>query len=63
MTEEGEVKLGNEISSNALNFFSADFSISVKLRNKTDKMNKLAGSSYWLAPEVITDATYDKKVT
>ena len=43
-------------------FYLADFGFGAQLTSEKSKRNSIIGTTYWMAPEVITSRDYDTKV-
>lgn len=56
-----DVKAGNVLLDHKGNAKLADFGVSAEIVNTHAHRKTFIGSPYWMSPEILSEATYDKK--
>ncbi|KAA6375522.1 MAG: putative Serine/threonine-protein kinase svkA, partial [Streblomastix strix] len=57
-----DMKAGNVLIRSSGDIKIGDFGVSATLQKTMDKKNTFVGSPYWMAPEMMKDVPYDRKV-
>eukprot|EP00299_Pterocystis_sp_00344_P013587 c6674_g1_i1.p1 GENE.c6674_g1_i1~~c6674_g1_i1.p1 ORF type:complete len:518 (+),score=90.94 c6674_g1_i1:34-1587(+) len=56
-----DIKAGNVLLDQFGHVKLADFGVSAQLKNSWSRRNSIIGTPYWMAPEVILEASYDQR--